>query len=116
MDKLGLLVDMDKYISKEELNEYIDEYVEEGRINFKDEFKFFLIVKLIEILMLNKIDWDKFVKVINLNINDIKIIEGLVEILKKYYEWIDSLMKEFNDGKVFFGRDVLVNYIIIGSK
>lgn len=38
-DKLGLLVDMDKYIRKEELNEYIDEYVEEGRINSKDEFK-----------------------------------------------------------------------------
>ena len=37
MDKLGLLVDMDKYISKEELNEYIDEYVEEGRINSKDK-------------------------------------------------------------------------------
>lgn len=116
MDKLGLLVDMDKYISKEELNEYIDEYVEEGRINSKDEFKLFPIAKSTEILMLNKTDWDKFAKATNSNINDIKTIEGLVETSKKYYEWTDSLTKEPNDGKVFFGRDTLANYIIIGSK
>ncbi|MFY0937538.1 extracellular solute-binding protein [Clostridioides difficile] len=116
MDKLGLLVDMDKYISKEELNEYIDEYVEEGRINSKDEFKLFPIAKSTEILMLNKTDWDKFAKATNSNINDIKTIEGLVETSKKYYEWTDSLTKEPNDGKAFFGRDALANYIIIGSK
>ncbi|MCC0738944.1 extracellular solute-binding protein [Clostridioides sp. ZZV14-5902] len=116
MDKLELLVDISKYISKDELNEYIEEYVDEGRLNSDNKFKLFPIAKSTEILMLNKTDWDKFAKATNSNINDIQTIEGLVETSKKYYEWTDSLTKEPNDGKAFFGRDAIANYIIIGSK
>lgn len=47
MDKLKLLVDIDKYISKDELNEYIEEYVDEGRLNLITNLSFFRLQSLL---------------------------------------------------------------------
>ena len=56
-----------------------------------------------------------FAKTTNVSSKDLSTIEGLVEVSQKYYEWTDSLTPEPNDGKAFFGRDAMANYILAGS-
>ena len=45
----------------------------------------------------------------------LKTIEGVAEIAEAYYEWTDSLTDEPEDGKAFFGRDSLGNYMLSGA-
>lgn len=60
LDQRDIIVDLENYIKEEELNEYIDSYIEEGRIGKDNKFKVFPTAKATEILMVNKTDWDKF--------------------------------------------------------
>ena len=81
IDQMHGIVDLNKYFSDDELDEYIEGYVQDGNI---------------------------------LNNGKLKV-EGLVEVSQKYYEWTDSLTPKPNDGKAFFGRDAMANYILAGS-
>lgn len=116
MDKLGLVADLDTYFTKEELSEYIPAYLEEGKFNEKGSLSIFPIAKSTEVLMLNKTDWDKFSKATGADVEQLKTIEGLIDICKLYYDWTDSLTKKKEDGKAFFGRDAMANYFTIGCK
>lgn len=40
----------------------------------------------------------------------------MTKTARTYYEWTDSLTPQPNDGKAFFGRDAMANYMIIGSR
>ena len=42
--------------------------------------------------------------------------EGIAELAEMYYKWTDAQTPEPEDGKAFFGRDEMANYILIGSK
>lgn len=42
-------------------------------------------------------------------------MEGVTKTAQDYYEWTDGLTPEKNDGKAFFGRDAMANYMIIGA-
>lgn len=39
-----------------------------------------------------------------------------METAEKYYQWADSLTPEEGDGKAFFGRDAMANYMLIGAR
>lgn len=116
VDKLGLLSDFSKYLTKDEINEYIDDYIVEGKLSNKEELKIFPIAKSTEILMINKTDWNKFQEQTNADVKDFETWEGIANLSKKYYDWTDSKTEIKNDGKAFFGRDSMANYMIIGSK
>lgn len=116
VDKLGYAVDLTKYFTKKELDEYIPSYIEEGEFSKDGSLKIFPIAKSTEIFMLNKTDWDKFSKATGASLNDLKTIEGVTKVAQQYYEWSDSLTEEKDDGKAFFGRDAMANYFIIGFK
>lgn len=116
VDKLGLVADLDPYFSKEELEQYIPSYIEEGRFDQNGALKIFPIAKSTEVLMLNKTDWDKFAQATGATYDDLSTIEGVSATAKKYYEWTDSLTETPNDGKIFFGRDAIANYMISGMK
>lgn len=60
IQQMGYLADISPYISKEELSEYVDSYVEEGRIGEAGQLFIFPTAKSSEIFMLDKTDWDKF--------------------------------------------------------
>ena len=79
------------------------------------KLKVFPVAKSTEILTINKTDFDIFAKATNVSSKDLSTIEGLVEVSQKYYEWTDSLTPKPNDGKAFFGRDAMANYILAGS-
>lgn len=115
VDKMGLVADLNEYLSDEEKETYIDSYIKEGKFSDDDSLKIFPVAKATEIFMLNKTDWDKFAEATGASLDDIATIEGLTETAKKYYEWSDSLTEQPDDGKAFFGRDAVANYMIVGA-
>ena len=116
VDKLGYAVDLNKYFSKDELSKYVDGYLEEGHFSSKDTLKIFPVAKSVELFMLNKTDWEKFANATGASTNDLNTIEGVTKVAEQYYNWTDSLTAAPNDGKAFFGRDAMANYMFVGAK
>ena len=116
VDNMGVLVDLSQYLTEGELDLYVDSYIDEGRFNNSEEVKIFPVAKSLEIFLLNKTDWDKFAEETGATYDDLKTIEGVTKIAEEYYNWTDSKTLEPNDGRAFFGRDAMANYILIGAK
>lgn len=116
VDGLGLAADLNPYFTKDELNEYVDGYIEEGRFGTDDSLKIFPIAKSTEIFMLNKTDWDAFAKATGAELSQCETIEGVTELAEQYYNWTDSQTEKPDDGKAFFGRDAIANYFLIGAE
>ena len=108
MDQLGLLASLDDYMTEEEIQEYIDAYIEEGRSLTGSKLKIFPIAKSTEIMMMNKTDWEPFAIETGAKLEDLTTWEGIVKTAKAYYDW--------SGGKAFFGRDAMANYMLVGSK
>lgn len=115
VDQLGMLADLAPYFSSEELAEYVDGYILEGNFGGGDSIKIFPIAKSVELFLLNKTDWDAFAQATGAQYSDLATIEGVTRTAKAYYEWTDAQTPQPNDGKAFFGRDAMANYMIIGS-
>lgn len=107
IDEKHGLATIDEYLSKAELDEYIDAYIEEGDINHDGKHKLFPTAKATEILMLNKTEWDRFANDTNATTEDLSTWEGLAKTAEAYYTW--------SNGKAFFGRDAMANYILSGA-
>ncbi len=117
IEKTGLLANLDTYFTAEEQAEYVDSYIEEGRIGSGGELYIFPIAKSTETFMLNKTDWEPFAEATGASLDDLKTVEGLTDTARRYYEWTDSLTPDIpGDGSAFYGRDALANLFIIGSK
>lgn len=114
VNELDYVANINEYFTDEELDEYIDGYIEEGY--FGKELKIFPIAKSTEVFMMNKTDWDKFASATGADIQSLNTMEGITAIAKQYYEWTDSLTSEENDGKAFFGRDAVANLFFVGFK
>ena len=108
VDKLGMVASLDSYLTKKEIEEYIPSYIEEGRFDSEENLKIFPFAKSMEVMMINKTDWDKFASATGASRDSLNTIEGLTDTAKKYYDW--------SGGKAFFNRDAMANYMIIGSK
>ena len=116
-DKAGKLADIGKYFTEEELDEYVNGYVQEGCFSGDGTLKIFPTAKSTEVMMLNKTDWDKFTSETGVTADELSTWEGLAKISEKYYTYTDALTPDIpNDGKAFFGRDSMANYMIIGAK
>ena len=116
IDNKGMLADLSQYFTDDELSGYVDEYIAEGRLNQPDSLKIFPIAKSTELMMVNATDWDKFAAAENVTADDLSTWEGLVTTSEKYYNYTDALTPDIpDDGKAFFGRDSIANYIVIGA-
>ena len=60
VEQAGALADLSAYLGGEELEQYVDSYIEEGRIASDGTLRIFPTAKSTEIMMLNKTDWDAF--------------------------------------------------------
>lgn len=102
------LSDLNQYLTQEEIGEYIDSYMEEGKIFSENEGRYiFPIAKSVEVLALNQTDWDRFAQETGADIGKFSTWEGIVELAREYYNW--------SGGKAFFGRDAFANYMLVGS-
>lgn len=116
LDELGLIVDLTQYIKNKEIEKYVDSYIEEGYLGKDQQFKILPIAKATEIMMVNKTDWDKFVSATGAKEEDLETWEGLAKTAELYYQWTDSLTELANDGRAFFGRDAMANFMLVGAK
>lgn len=116
VDQLGYAADLSSYFTEEELAEYVDEYIEEGKFSENGELKIFPTAKSTEVFVMNKTDWEKFAEATGAEIEQLQTIEGVAKTAEEYYRWTDSLTEEPGDGKAFYGRDAMANYMIIGAK
>ncbi|MDE6596838.1 MAG: extracellular solute-binding protein, partial [Oscillospiraceae bacterium] len=116
VDQMGMLADISQYFTEEELSEYVDGYIQEGRFD-GNTLKIFPTAKSTEIMIVNSTDWEKFAGAEGVSYDDLKTWESLVEVSEKYYNYTDALTPDVpNDGKPFFGRDSVENYMLIGAK
>lgn len=103
----GLVADLGQYMTEEEMDEFVDAYLEEGRFEAKDTLKLFPVAKSTEVLTVNMTDWKKFSDDTGASLEALSTWEGLAKVAEDYYGW--------SGGKAFFGRDAFANYILIGS-
>lgn len=108
LDELGILAELDPYFTKEELSEYVPDYIKEGRFDENGHLKVFPIAKSTEVLCINKTDWEKFATDTGAKLEDLATWEGLSKVAESYYNW--------SGGGAFFGRDAFANYMLIGSR
>lgn len=117
VDKMGYACDLKKYFTSEELAEYVPSYIEEGQFSNDNSLKMFPMAKSTEVMILNTTDWQPFADATGVSTDDLKTWEGLVEVSEKYYNYTDDLTPDVaNDGKSFFGRDSVANYMVVGAK
>lgn len=116
IEEMEQLADIGQYLTEEEIAEYVDSYIEEGRIGKENELKIFPVAKSTELFMLNKTDWDKFAGETGASLEELKTKEGVVRVAQQYYEWTDAKTPDIpNDGLAFYGRDAMANLFLTGS-
>lgn len=117
LDRMGGLADIGKYFTEDETGEYVESYIDEGRFSGDGSVKIFPMAKSTEIMILNTTDWKDFAESENITVDALKTWEGLAEVAEKYYNYTDALTPDIeNDGRAFFGRDSVANYMIVGAK
>ena len=76
VEQAGALADLSGYLSDEELGQYVDSYIEEGRIAADGSLRIFPTAKSTEIMMINKTDWEKFAAATGASLDDLATIEN----------------------------------------
>ena len=116
-DQLGSVVDLSAYFTKEELAEYVEGYLEEGNIDGTGGLKIFPIAKSTEVMMLNLTDWQTFADATGVAEDELSTWEGVARVAEAYYDYTDALTPDvLYDGKAFFGRDSIANYMLVGAR
>ena len=116
LEQSGALANLSEYLSKDELAQYVDAYIDEGCIASDGSLRIFPVAKSTETLMLNQTDWEVFAEATGASLDSLRTIEGVVSTAEAYYQWTDSLTETPNDGKALYGRDAMANYFIIGMQ
>lgn len=117
VEQAGALANLSDYLSQEDLEKYVDSYIEEGRIAANGSLRIFPTAKSTEIMMLNRTDWEPFAQATGASLDELATIEGVAATAKAYYEWTDGLTPDVpGDGRAFYGRDAVANYFIIGMQ
>ena len=111
---MGQLANLDEYFSEQERSKYIDAYLSEGNFAGGNSILLFPFAKSTEVLLLNITDFAPFANACNISEQDLATWEGIADTAEKYYRYTDALTSVSNDGKAFFGRDSVANYILVG--
>ena len=100
----GMLANFDNYFTDKELAEYVDAFVEEGRIADGGLYVF-PIAKSTEVLYVNQTLFDKFAAATGAKQEDLASFEGIAKLSKQYYQWC---------GKQFYAADSWFNFAEVG--
>lgn len=110
-----LLLDLSPFFTKEEKDEYVKTFLYSSGFGVDNEIKLFPVGKATEVLVINKTAWKPFAESMGVSYTDLLTWEGVAKVAELYYKWTDNSTKAPNDGKPFFGRDSLSNYILTGT-
>ena len=116
VDQMGKIADISGYLTKEEKEKYVQNYIEEGDFSGNGSIKIFPVAKSTELLFLNDTDWQAFSQATGTTYDDLATVEGLTAAAEKYYNWTDAQTEAPDDGRALFGRDAMANYLLIGAK
>lgn len=108
INAIAPLADVKEYLSKAEIEEYVEAYMNEGKIANDDRILLFPTAKATEVMFLNKTEWDKFADATGVTTDELKTWEGLIRVSEQYYT--------YSGGQAFFSRDALANYMLVGAK
>ena len=111
----NMVADIGNYLTDAERAEYLEYYLEEGDLYGDGGLYIFPIAKATEVLLLNHTDWQRFAIATDSKESDLATWEGVIRLAEAYYRWTDSLTEKPEDGKAFFGRDALANYLLVGA-
>lgn len=103
MEQSDNLVDYREYFSKQELDLFLPEFLEEGMID--DALKILPIAKSTEILFVNKTLFDRFAATSGAKLEDLSTWEGLFDTAVRYKEMT---------GNSFFSADYHFDYFQVG--
>ena len=82
VEQAGALANLSEYLDQDELEEYVESYIEEGRIAADGTLRIFPTAKSTEIMMINMTDWEPFAEATGAALEDLKTIEGVVEVAR----------------------------------
>lgn len=117
IDGFGMVADLSGYLTDEEKAGFVEGFLEEGDLNGDGSLKVFPVGKSTETLQINLTDFQTFADATGASLDDLGTIEGITEVAQRYYEWTDAQTPDVaGDGRPFFGRDAMANYLITGSK
>ena len=72
----------------------------------------FPVGKSTETLQINMTDFQTFADATGTSLDEMSTIEGIVRVAERYYEWTDAQTPGvMGDGRPFFGRDAMANYL-----
>lgn len=100
------LVELETYMTTEELDAYRQEFLDEGRFIEDNKLRIIPIAKSSENLYINKTLWDEFAMITGARIEDLATWEGVYDIAQRYHE---------QTGKGFIGVDATANFMILSS-
>lgn len=107
LDEGGLLVELDTYFSKEDLEKYRPEFLKEGIWGEQASPKMIPVAKSTELLYLNTTDFRRFSTETGATEDMLHTWEGLSDTAKLYYEW--------SGGKSFLGFNGYGDFAIISA-
>ena len=110
----GMVADIGAYLTESEKSEYLQSYLTEGDLDNNGGLYIFPIAKATEVLILNQTDWQRFAAATGAKESDLSTWEGICRLSEAYYLWTDSQTAVPEDGKAFFGRDAMANYMLVG--
>ena len=85
VEQAGALANLSDYMDKEELEKYVDSYIEEGRIASDGSLRIFPVAKSTEMMMINRTDWEAFAAATGASLGDLETMEGITAVAQKYY-------------------------------
>lgn len=97
IEEQGRLTDLTQHFSQEELDEYVDSYIQEGYLHGDGALYLFPVAKSTEVMILNATDWEPFTKDAGVTLEDLQTLEGVVDVAEKYYEWTDAQTPDVPD-------------------
>ncbi len=110
----GILSDLGKQFTEEELNKYVKQFVFEGILQ-DGKLYVFPTAKSTEVLFLNMTLFNRFMKESDVTYENLNTFEEILKTAEKYYHWTDNQTPQIkNDGKSFITYDSLFNMAQIG--
>ncbi len=99
-----MLANLDSYFTQAELSEYVEAFVEEGRLSDGGLYVF-PIAKSTEVLYVNQTLFDAFSAATGADAAKLESFEGIAELSRQYYDWC---------GRQFFASDSWFNFAEVG--